>query len=117
MSLRRERGEYHELENRLSKQRIQIFYAIVIISLLVIIGRLWYFQIAKGEYYAHLSEGNRMRQIRTSPSRGIIYDRHGIPLIRSRHAFTVSLVPGGIPQNSQAVMELLGRSSRCPTRN
>lgn len=108
MSLRRERGEYHELENRLSKQRIQIFYAIVIISLLVIIGRLWYFQIAKGEYYAHLSEGNRMRQIRTSPSRGIIYDRHGNPLIRSRHAFTVSLVPGGIPQNSQAVMELLG---------
>ena len=64
-------------------------------------------QLAKGDYYARLADGNRMRQLRLLPARGEIRDRDGQVLVRSKWAFTVSVVPGGLPENDESVMALL----------
>lgn len=80
---------------------------IIALAIVIMVGRLWYLQILQGDYYARLADGNRMRQIRVTPARGIIYDRQQQPLVRTRGAFTVSLVPEGVPKNSDA-LELLG---------
>ncbi|NMB39019.1 MAG: penicillin-binding protein 2 [Firmicutes bacterium] len=93
--------------NKQMEQRLRTFYILAVVTALILVGRLWNLQIRRGDYYARLAEGNRMRRIRVMPTRGVIMDRNGIELIRSRPAFTVSLVPGGIPRNSQEVFDFL----------
>jgi len=95
------------LEDTKLIQRLRYFYIFVIIIFVILAGRLWDLQIRQGDHYARLADGNRMRRVRVLPTRGVIYDRTGAELVRSRPAFTVSLVPGGIPQNSQPVLEYL----------
>ncbi len=81
----------------------------------IIVGRLWYLQLANGEHYARLADGNRMRQLRLMPPRGEIADRNGEVLVRSKPAFTVSVVPGGLVQEADTSLgllcELLGLST------
>lgn len=88
-------------------KRLVVLFLIVIVSVLVIVGRLWYLQLARGEHYARLADGNRMRQLRLLPARGDIKDRNGNVLVRSKSAFTVSVVPGGLPRGDNTTMELL----------
>lgn len=102
-----ERGETLILSNKQIEQRLRTFYILALVIALVLAGRLWSLQIRRGDYYARLAEGNRMRRVRVMPTRGVIMDRNGVELIRSRLAFTVSLVPGGIPRNSEEVFAYL----------
>ncbi len=90
------------------EKRLLILFAVFLGLLVVIVGRLWYLQMIKGDHYAHLADGNRMRQLRLMPPRGEIYDRNGIVLVRSRPSFTVSLVPGGLPPGTNAAELLCG---------
>ncbi|HHT73484.1 MAG TPA: penicillin-binding protein 2 [Firmicutes bacterium] len=95
------------LENHEVERRLRIFFAVVLGCLIIILGRLWYLQIVRGEEYARLADGNRMRQLRVLPPRGIILDRNETVLVRSKPSFTVSLVPGGFPRDSREAMALL----------
>lgn len=90
------------------EKRLSVLFAIVVFCILLIVGRLWYLQLAKGEHYARLADGNRMRQLRLLPPRGEISDRHGEVLVRSKPAFTVSAVPGGLVQEDDSSLQLLG---------
>lgn len=91
------------MEEKQVHRRVWSYYGIIIACLLIIVGRLWYLQIMQGEYYGRLADGNRMRQLRVTPARGVIYDRNYQPLVRSRRAFTVSLVPEGIPEGGETM--------------
>lgn len=91
------------------ERRLRSYYIIIIMVLLILVGRVWDLQIRQGSYFASLADGNRMRRIREVPTRGMITDCNGEVIIRSRPAFTVSLVPEGIPKESSAeVLVLLG---------
>ncbi len=96
-------------------KRLRLLFYTVIGLLAIILGRLWYLQMIKGELYARLADGNRIRQLRIIPPRGEILDRNGDVLVRSRSSFTVSLVPGGFPagdtRSADLLCELLGLSS------
>lgn len=90
-----------------AEKRLRVFFAVVVGCLLIIAGRLWYLQIVKGEHYARLADGNRMRQLRIMPPRGIILDRNENVLVRSKSSFTVSIVPGGFPHDAEDSVNLL----------
>lgn len=89
------------------ERRLRVFFAVVVGCLLIIAGRLWYLQIVRGEHYARLADGNRMRQLRLMPPRGIIMDRNENVLVRSKSSFTVSIVPGGFPKDAEESVNLL----------
>lgn len=112
MNCIKERGDV--MNQKSTEKRLFVLYLIVLSSLLIIVGRLWYLQLAKGEYYTRLADGNRMRQLRLLPARGEILDRNGEVLVRSKSAFTVSLVPSGFPKgdttSAKLLCELLGLS-------
>ena len=95
------------MEDKSIEKRLRVFFAVVVGCLLVIAGRLWYLQIVKGEHYARLADGNRMRQLRLMPPRGIILDRNENVLVRSKSSFTVSIVPGGFPKDAEESVNLL----------
>lgn len=72
-------------------KRIQLGSYIIIGILLILCFRLWQLQILDGDKYKKLSEDNRMRILKTPASRGIIYDRNGIPLVKNIPFFSVSI--------------------------
>ncbi len=107
MSYSVDRGEKSVLDENVMEGRVRIFYWIAVICVLLLVGRLWYLQIVRGEYFARLADGNRVRQVRQIPFRGLIKEQNGTTLARSRLAFTVALVPGGIPKDNDDVLPLL----------
>lgn len=90
-----------------TEKRLIVLFLVVIACIMIIVGRLWYLQLARGEHYARLADGNRMRQLRLLPPRGEIVDRNGEVLVRSKPSFTVSVVPGGFSKENSASLELL----------
>jgi penicillin-binding protein 2 len=65
---------------------------IAAVLLLAEAGRLFYLQVLKHDYYAELSQGNRIRTEPIPPSRGLILDRHGVVLADNMPAFQIELV-------------------------
>lgn len=90
-----------------TEKRLFVLLTIVVLAVTILVGRLWYLQLAKGEHYARLADGNRMRQLRLLPPRGEISDRNGEVLVRSKPAFTVSVVPGGLVEEVDTSLALL----------
>lgn len=105
MNCLKERGDV--MSEKSTEKRLLVLFFIVLGFLAVIVGRLWYLQLIKGEYYAGLSDGNRMRQLRLMPSRGEIVDRNGVVLVRSKPSFTVSIVPDGFQEIDDTSRSLL----------
>jgi penicillin-binding protein 2 len=69
------------------------------VLLLAVAGRLFYLQVLKHEYYATLSQGNRIRTEPVPPSRGLILDRHGVVLADNLPAFQIELVREQVGDN------------------
>ena len=62
------------------------------VLLLAVASRLFYLQVLRHEYYATLSQGNRVRTEPIPPSRGLILDRNGVVLADNLPAFQIELV-------------------------
>jgi penicillin-binding protein 2 len=65
--------------------------AIVVLLFAVLLLRLFYLQVVTSADYARESEENRIAQRRVKAPRGLIYDRDGRILARTRPFYTVSL--------------------------
>jgi len=66
-----------------SAKRIFLFYGFLIISFLLLIGRLFELQIILGAKYRTLAEENRIKKEAIPAPRGMIYDRNNKPLIKN----------------------------------
>lgn len=62
---------------------------ILLILFGLLILRLWFLQLIKGEYLQKRSEHNRIRVQDLSPWRGMILDRDGNILVGNRHSFNL----------------------------
>jgi len=65
----------------------------VLFAFMILIIRLWYLQIIRGDDLKHLSENNRIRLVRIPAPRGRIQDSQGKILVDNRPAFDVSIIP------------------------
>ena len=74
-------------------QKIAIASYLVLLGFLVILLRLWQLQLLQGDELRKISESNRLRIIRVSAPRGIIFDRNGIPLVKNTPYFCASVIP------------------------
>ncbi|QDR80124.1 penicillin-binding protein 2 [Sporomusa termitida] len=79
--------------------RIEILGFVMIFIFIALVGRLGYLQMAQGQYYERLADGNRIRLIPIMAPRGVFYDRNGVMLVSNRPGFTVSLlsISGPVP--------------------
>jgi penicillin-binding protein 2 len=76
--------------------RIAAFVAVVVLAAIVLIARLIDVQLVDGEKYRAAALANQVRLIPVAAPRGIIYDRHGAVLVRSRPSFVVGLIPSQV---------------------
>src|ERR1700736_4463397 len=71
--------------------------------LLLQLGRM---QLVNGAKYQVEAENNRLRQVATKPSRGLIYDRNGIPLVENKASYAAAVVPADVPKDKETAITL-----------
>lgn len=80
----------------------------------ILMIRLWYVQIYKGDYYKQISENNRIQYIEIPAPRGIIYDRTGQVVLGNRPYFDLVYVPQFVRDGAKT-LEILARLLHLPT--
>lgn len=81
------------------KLPIIIFFLFFFLSLLL--GKVAWLQVVKGDYYYKMAEGNRVRVHRIEPKRGIVYDKNKTPLVRNAANFKLYFVPIDLPSKRE----------------
>ena len=69
------------------------------VALVVLVGRLWYLQIARWSSYQWYAEQNRTRVTWTPAPRGTICDRNGEPLADNQVVYQIQVTPGQLPKD------------------
>jgi penicillin-binding protein 2 len=88
--------------------RIVGFVVLVIIALAALAARLIEVQVFDGERYRQQALANQIRLIPVAAPRGIMYDRHGTMLVRSRPSFVVGLIPSQVADIDSELQRLSG---------
>jgi penicillin-binding protein 2 len=83
----------HWREQRLFDQRALVCAAAMGVATAALIVRLFVLQVSRHDYYAELSQGNRVRTEPIPAARGLILDRHGELIAGSQPAYQLELVP------------------------
>ncbi|MCK4535329.1 MAG: hypothetical protein KAT81_07310, partial [Syntrophobacterales bacterium] len=66
---------------------------LVSLAFFLLIARLWYLQVVRGDDLRKRSENNRIRIQEIKPLRGLIMDTHGNILVDNQSSFDISIVP------------------------
>ena len=64
--------------------------------------KLAYLQVTEGATLAGMARDNTMHRIVLEADRGIIYDRHGVPLVTNSPIWNLELVRAGLPTEARA---------------
>jgi penicillin-binding protein 2 len=96
--VRHDPGEY--------RQRFTFFFWVILVAICLLIMRLWYLQIIKGEDLLKRSENNRIRIRDVKAMRGIILDSRGVVLVENRPSFDVVIFPEDV-KDLQGLVEKL----------
>ncbi len=98
--------------NKYRAGRLHMLLALCAFLFLILLGRMAYLQLWRGEYYARQSDGNRLRQSKIIAARGIIYDHKGKELVKNIPGYEVALQKQTVykPETLQRLSEILGMS-------
>ncbi|MDD4321726.1 MAG: penicillin-binding protein 2, partial [Acidaminococcaceae bacterium] len=99
--------------NKTFAYRLELMMFAVIAIIMILIGRMAYLQIYKGEYYDRQAEGNRTRYTTILAPRGIIYDCNGEELVNNKPGFMISLTRIGETYKPE-VIERLAKLLKMP---
>jgi penicillin-binding protein 2 len=84
-------------EQRILQSRSYVALLLVAIATLALIGKLFWLQVVRHDYYVDLSQGNRVRLDPIPASRGLILDRNGKVLVDNEPAFQLELIREQVP--------------------
>ncbi len=107
------------LRRFLNKRKFFFVIGLFAVIFLIIFSRAVYLQIVRGNYYAYLSENNRVRTQIIPAYRGIIYDRNNIPLVKNKSIFNLSLIPNklsALPDERDGVLEIVAQAAGLPKK-
>jgi penicillin-binding protein 2 len=98
----------HWREQRLFDQRALVCAGVIGLATVALIVRLFLLQVTRHDYYAELSQGNRVRTEPIPAARGLILDRHGQLIAGSQPAYQLELVPEEVPDIDTTLDGLVG---------
>ncbi len=93
--------------------KIFVFFIFVLISTLILGGRLGYLMIIKGEYYSEIARQLHERERHIKAARGRILDRNGVVIADNRAVCTISVIHNQI-ENPEEVIEVLCKELSLP---
>lgn len=97
-----------------NKKRLTILLLIVFLGVIIILGRLFYIQIIKGNFYKEKAYTQQTKDRQLEAARGTIYDSNGEVLALSVSTNTLTVAPTNIsteakPQIAEELAEILGQ--------
>ena len=91
------------------QSRAKIFNASILVLISILGLQLFWLQIVNKDQFQELSKDNTLRDVRTLPARGAIYDRNGTLLVDNEPAYIVTLTPRYFDESKTALLsQLLG---------
>ncbi len=91
--------------------RIALFYALLVVAGLALMGRAFVLQVVQQSAWAERAFENRVSRVSDPAPRGIIYDRRGVPLVLNVPSFNVVVTPASLPDNEAWVQRIYTRLS------
>jgi penicillin-binding protein 2 len=88
--------------------RLRLLSGVVVALLVAIAASFWFVQVVQGGYYRDLAENNRLRRLPVKAPRGVIYDRHGRPLVENVPSYNLLLDRSRV-RLAEASLEFAGR--------
>ncbi len=73
--------------------RFRYLYICLFIAFFILISRLWYLQVMNGDRFRQYSEDNRIKKVKITSPRGMIFDRNKKLLVDNRPAFDLEVTP------------------------
>lgn len=86
--------------------RVTCSLAVLGLGYFMLLVRLWYLQVVRGEYFHNESENNRRAIVYVQPPRGIIQERNGTVLVKNRPSFDIDLFAEEAPDPKRSVSNL-----------
>lgn len=93
------------------KLRLIIFRGLIALAFAFLAFQTWRLQVSQGEEFRLLADQNRFRTVTLDASRGIMYDRNGVQLVRNRPTFNVTIIPAFLPHDETARARVFARLS------
>lgn len=95
------------------RRKICVFAAVVLVAVCVLLGRLVYLMIFRGDYYSRLATDLQQRERQIKAARGKILDVNGVVLAGNRSVCTISVIHNQI-QDLEAVIAMLVKELNLP---
>lgn len=95
-----------EAEEKLFQRRVIVAFGLVVICFGILIYNLYNLQIRQHQYYTTRSDANDIKMLPVAPTRGMIYDRNGIPLVRNVTWYDISVTPYKISDMDALIRQL-----------
>jgi penicillin-binding protein 2 len=95
-----------EAEEKLFVRRALVAFALVVICFIILGVNLYRIQVDQHSYYQTRSNENDIKMIPIAPTRGLIYDRNGIPLVRNVTWYDILITPYKIDNMQETLKEL-----------
>lgn len=92
-----------------SSWRIGVAFVLLIAGCAALLARSFHLQVIRADTFAVAAERNRSRSDILVPTRGIITDRHGTPLVRNVPRYTIGVIPADLSMVDAASVERLAR--------
>lgn len=89
--------------------RVVVLRVLVVSLLIALGGRLWYLQILSGDHYRKVAESNRVREVVTPATRGMVLDDDGRALVRNRTSLVISVDRSVVDRQPHAGRAVLSR--------
>ncbi|MBC7387102.1 MAG: penicillin-binding protein 2 [Cryobacterium sp.] len=84
------------------QDRFRFLYAALIVGILILFSRLVYLQIFNGEKMRQYSEENRIKRVKMSAPRGMVFDRNRTLLLDNRPAFDLEMIPQYLKESKKS---------------
>ena len=95
------------LGTSIPRKKIFTMTVLVAVGLLIVLSRIFYLQIIRGNYYRGLAEGNRIRLQPIFSERGIIYDKFHTELVENVPDFSLTMSPQDLPREPEKREEII----------
>lgn len=104
-----DREEY--LSEPVSLKKSKLLLLVFSVGIVLLVGRVFQLQIARGETYKALADGNRIRIEYLQAARGIISDRDAEPLVKNIPNFSVTITPVNLPDDPSEYQAVLSQTA------
>ncbi|SVX22792.1 cell elongation, e phase; peptidoglycan synthetase; penicillin-binding protein 2 [Klebsiella pneumoniae] len=106
MPLLRDEIRDHSAEEMLFIRRAAIAFLLVVVCFGVLIVNLYHLQVEQHDFYQTRSNQNDIKMLPIAPSRGLIFDRNGIPLVQNITLYRLQVIPSKIPDMAALLQQL-----------